>query len=252
MIVDDILIVDATGEKTVGANPDISDVAALIADPSRASMLMVLLGGQTLLASELARIAGITPQTASSHLAKMVDRHLLTVESRGRHRYFRLASPEVAHALESLTTIAAPLKVRSLRQSDQAKALRFARSCYDHLAGEVGVAVTTKLMKRQWLILEEGNFTITDVGISGFADLGVNMLDLSSRRRAVARPCLDWSERRHHVAGSLGAALATRFFDLEWIRRTPSTRAVTITAKGSAGLRQYFGIQVEDLRADTP
>ncbi len=150
-------------------------MAALIADPPRSAMLLALLGGQTLLAGELARQARITPQTASTHLAKLVDGGLLSLLSRGRHRYFRLASADVAHVLESLITIAPPVKVRSLRQSAQTKALHSARTCYDHLAGEVGVAMTEKMVERQWLAMGEKQFTVTTAGRVALLELGIDV-----------------------------------------------------------------------------
>ncbi len=211
-------------------------------------MLMTLLGGQTILASELARIAEITPQTASVHLTKMVDGGLLVSESRGRNRYFRLASPEVAHVLEALAIVAKPKPVRSLRQSDETKALHFARTCYDHLAGEVGVAVTSKMLNHGWLVPDGRDFAITENGVSAFQSIGVDIEGLRMSRRTFARQCLDWSERRYHVAGVLGAAITTRFFNLGWIQRKPGIRAVVVTESGAKGLLKNFDIRIGELR----
>lgn len=231
----------------MSTTPNIAEMAALIADPSRSAMLLALLGGQTLLASELARQARITPQTASTHLAKLVEGRLLTVQSRGRHRYFRLSSAEVAHVIESLITIAPPVKVRSLRQSDQTKALHGARTCYDHIAGEMGVAVAESMVNRQWLVLGEKEFTVTAAGRVGLLALGIDVAGLSRGRRALAKPCLDWSERRYHVAGVLGASLAELFFSRGWIERLPATRAIRVTNLGTAGFAQYFDLPSEKL-----
>ena len=229
-------------------NPNIAHVAALIADPSRARMLMTLLGGQTLMASELARIAAITPQTASWHLTKMVDGGLLHSVYRGRNRYFYLGSPEVAHVLETLSLVAKPTQVRSLRQSDEVRALRFARTCYDHLAGEVGVAVTSRLLSLGWLVPNGRDFAVTEDGASEFRKwFGMELDGIRLSRRVFARQCLDWSERRHHVAGVLGAIMTTRFFELGWIRRKPGTRAVIVTEAGAAGLLETLGLPIHEL-----
>jgi DNA-binding transcriptional ArsR family regulator len=237
--------------KALNASPNISDVAALIADPSRAAILMTLLGGQTLLASELARIAVVTPQTASFHLTKMVDGGLLVSESHGRNRYFRLASPEIAHVLEALAIVAKPAQVRSLRQSDQTRALRFARTCYDHLAGEVGVAVTSRMLALGWLIPDDREFKVTDQGAIGLLAMGVDVAGLRVGRRAFARQCLDWSERRYHAAGVLGAAITTRFFELGWIERIPGIRAVAVTESGAEGLLANFDIRLAEVRNES-
>lgn len=235
----------------MNGTPNISEVAALIADPSRGTMLTTLLGGQTLLASELARIARVTPQTASAHLAKMVNGGLILSESHGRNRYFRLASPEVANVLEALSIVAKPTKVRSLRQSEQTKALHFARTCYDHLAGEVGVALTSKMLEFDWLMCEGKNFAITDRGADGLLAIGVDMRRIPTGRRALARQCLDWSERRYHVAGLLGAAITNRFFELGWIEQKASTRAIEVTKAGAQGLSKNFDIRVDALKSQS-
>lgn len=211
-------------------------------------MLTTLLGGQTLLASELARIAGVTPQTASAHLAKMVDGGLIISESHGRNRYFRLASSDVAHVLEALSLVAKPTKIRSLRQSEKIKALHYARTCYDHLAGEVGVAITSRMLELKWLIANGKDFIITDNGAAGLLSIGVDVSEIYTGRRAMARQCLDWSERRYHVAGLLGATITNRFFELSWIERKVDTRAITVTKVGSQALLKNFDIRVDALK----
>jgi DNA-binding transcriptional ArsR family regulator len=224
--------------------PNIIEVASLIGDPSRAAMLMYLLGGKALPASELARAANVTPQTASSHLAKMVEGGLVIHESYGRHRYYRLASAEVGQALEALNVIAPSKSIRSLRDSDQSKALRFARTCYDHIAGEVGVALTDKILEIG-LITEAGrDFIVTDDGAKWFRDFGIDLNGIGRGRRHFARQCLDWSERRHHMAGALGAAVTSRLFELEWIKRIPDYRAVRVTNIGFQGFEQELGISL--------
>lgn len=228
--------------------PNIVEVASLIGESSRITMLMCLLGGQALPASELARAAGITPQTASSHLARMVEGGLLIHESYGRHRYYRLASEEVGHALESLNAIA-PLKpIRSLRESDQSKALHFARTCYDHIAGEVGVALTDKMLELG-LVKEEGrDFVVTPDGAKWFEDFGIPLEGLTKTRRHFARQCLDWSERRHHMAGALGAAVTNRSFELGWITRIPGGRAIRVTDDGFQGFERELRITFDSSR----
>lgn len=226
----------------MGSIPNIVEVASLIGDPSRSAMLLNLLGGKALPASELARAARITPQTASSHLGKMVEGGLLVHESYGRHRYYRLASPEVGLALEALHSIARHKPTQSLRESDQSKALRYARTCYDHIAGEVGVAFTDRLLHLG--VLEESgrDFSLSSKGISRLSDFGVSVTDLQKTRRSFARQCLDWSERRHHLAGSLGAAITGRLFELRWIARIPGGRAIRVTEDGFSGLESEFGL----------
>jgi len=227
------------------STPNIVEVASLIGDPSRGAMLMNLLGGEALPAGELARAARVTPQTASSHLAKMVEGGLLDRESYGRHNYYRLASAEVGQALEALNAIAPPKPVRSLRESDQSKALHFARTCYDHIAGEVGVALTDRML--ELAVLEEGegrDFVITPDGMKWFGDFGIDLGNIRRGRRHFARQCLDWSERRHHMAGALGAALTNRLFELGWISYIPGGRAVRVTDKGFKGLEAEFGLSL--------
>ncbi|CAM5795989.1 MULTISPECIES: ArsR/SmtB family transcription factor [Brevibacillus] len=228
----------------MNSSPDIVEVASLIGEPSRVAILISLIGGKALPASELARIARITPQTASSHLAKLVEGGLLSQESYGRHRYYRLANPEVAHALEALQAIAVPKPVRSLRESDQMKALQYARTCYDHLAGKIGVALTDRLLELG-LIQESGkDFLLSAEGKAKLQALGVEVDPPPKSRRHFARQCLDWSERRHHVAGSLGASLTKRLFELGWIERLPDGRAVRVTAAGISGLSEEFGLKL--------
>ncbi|MEJ8548118.1 ArsR/SmtB family transcription factor [Brevibacillus borstelensis] len=228
----------------MNSSPNIVEVATLIGEPSRVVILLSLIGGKALPASELARSARITPQTASSHLAKMVEGGLLIQESYGRHRYYRLASPEVAHALEALQAIAAPKPIRSLRESEQMRALHYARTCYDHLAGKIGVALTDRLLESGFLREAGKDFLLSPEGREKLLALGVEVDPPQKSRRHFARQCLDWSERRHHVAGSLGAALTNRLFELGWIERLPDGRAVRVTAAGNSGLSEAFGLKL--------
>lgn len=220
-----------------------AEVAALVGDPARANMLTALMDGRALTATELAFHARIAPQTASGHLAKLVDGRLLAVEKQGRHRYFRLASPLVSRMLESINAMAAiegPPRHRPRTPADAA--LRQARYCYDHLAGKLGVALADALVARGHVEFGDDGGAVTAAGAEFLARFG---LDLASpTRRAFCRPCLDWSERRPHIAGAVGAALAARCIALGWIARQRDTRAVSITAPGEKGLAETFGIDL--------
>jgi DNA-binding transcriptional ArsR family regulator len=216
---------------------DVASVAALLADPARARMLDTLLAGQALPAGELARHAGVSPQTASAHLRRLLDGRLLAVEAQGRHRYYRLAGPVVAEALEALALIAPPLPVRSLRQSQRAEALRFARSCYDHLAGAVGVALADSLLRSGALRPAAGrDYEVTPEGERLLGGLGVDVDGLRRQRRALVRDCLDWTERTPHLAGALGAALLERLLGLGWVVRGRVPRGLVLTDAGRDGL----------------
>ncbi|MET3696502.1 ArsR family transcriptional regulator [Bacillus oleivorans] len=223
-------------------NPNVAEIAALLGETSRATILMSLMDGRFHTASELAYVAAITPQTASFHLAKLAEGNLVNVEKHGRHRYYQIANGEVARILESLLAISPPPEVRSLKQSNQVQLLRAARTCYDHLAGKLGVELTKSMMNAGYLEIEERVFVVTHEGEQFFINFGIDLSKLKKERRSFSHACLDWSERRHHLAGALGHGLTTRFFDLGWIERIPSTRAVKVTEKGKAGLKQNFNV----------
>lgn len=226
------------------AAPNPVTVAALIGEPARATILMALFGGESRPATDLAHRCGLTPQTVSMHLARLVEGGLLAVERSGRHKYYRLAGPQVAYALEALNVLAPRTPVRSLRQSVEVRTLRFARTCYDHLAGAVGVGVADALLTRGYVERSDGHFHLTPEGTVWLADFGVDPAKLAHARRAFAPQCLDWSERRHHIAGALGAALAARLFELGWIARLPTSRAVRLTPSGEAGLLAELGLRI--------
>jgi predicted transcriptional regulator len=206
-------------------------------------MLEALLGKQALPASELAARAGITAQTASTHLAKLVEGGLLAITQRGRHRYYSLASAEVAYATEALAVLAPPKKVRTLRESLVTEHLRSARTCYDHLAGKLGVAITRALEDNHYLQLDEENhrYQVTEQGSSFFTRFGLDLFAVQKSHRAFAIPCLDWSERCYHLAGALGAVWLERLMLLGWIERKSSDRAVQLSASGEEGLNNLFG-----------
>lgn len=224
---------------------DIARVASLIGDPARAGMLVALLDGRVRPASELAVLGRVSRATASVHLAKLVDAGLLVAERHGRHRYFRLDGPEVAAALEALAVIAPPVPVRSLRAAQEGEAIRFARLCYDHLAGRVGVAVAERMLQMELLRQRDGVLDVTPRGEEWLGRFGVDVAALRRQRRRFAFACLDWSERTHHVAGALGAALAARFLELGWVRRSPRSRAIQLTDAGRRGLAEVFGLELE-------
>ncbi len=228
---------------------NIATPAALIGDPTRAAMLQALQDGRAQPASALAWAAGVTAQAASNHLAKLVDGGLLAVEREGRHRYYRLASAEVAHAIEALSVLATPVRSLEVPRSPKARALRDARCCYGHLAGRLGVRVCEALVERD-LIRPEADklYAITDAGRAWFEDLGVDVAALRSPR-GVARQCLDWTERRHHLAGPLGVQLLAAMTARGWFVLEAQGRAVRVTPAGEQALRERLGVGLNDEKA---
>jgi DNA-binding transcriptional ArsR family regulator len=218
------------------ASPDVAGVASLVGEPARGRMLTALMEGRALTATELALEGGVAPSTASSHLQRLARGGLVTMARQGRHRYFRIAGPEVAAALEGLMAIA-PCGKPSIRFGPLDEALRHARVCYDHLAGETGVRFLESASERKWLRCSRRGVAITPEGEKWFQGLGIDIEALRGKRRPVCRPCLDWSERRFHLAGALGAALLDRLFALRWARREVGTRALTFTPRGAAFLQ---------------
>ena len=226
------------------AGADLAAVAGLIANRPRAAMLDLLLDGGAHPAGDLARQAGVAPSTASGHLAALADGGLVTVEHVGRQRRYRLADPDVAEVLEALASIAPSLPNTSLKQVTVAEQLRAGRTCYDHLAGRLGVAVTQALVRRRALEEHDGRFELTERGSRLLEGLGVDVAGARVRRRAFAPGCLDWTERKLHLAGGLGAALCDRFLDLGWIVRRRGNRAVSVSRPGAGELRARFGVNV--------
>ena len=220
--------------------PDIARIAGLIGEPARAEMLTALLDGRALTATELAAAAGVTRQTASAHLGKLLEARLLSVEAQGRHRYFRLADDEVAHALEALLGVAFRSRPTRLVTGPREPALRKARVCYDHLAGELGVMVYDGLQSSGSLASGTEGLCLSEVGLARFRALGVDVDAAARQRRVFCRPCLDWSERHDHLAGALGAALLQRIYELRWAARVKGSRVVDFTAVGEQNLRSAF------------
>ncbi len=231
--------------------PHIARIAALIGDAGRAEVLTALMSDRALTATELAAVAGVTKQTISAHLSKLLDAGLLAVESQGRHRYFRLADRDVAQLLESLMNVAFRAGAVRLRDSPREPALRRARMCYDHLAGEVGVQFYEALVHQGLLQATPQGAAVTPAGAQWFAQVGIDTTALAQQRRMLCRPCLDWSERRHHLGGALGAALLQRLFDGGWARRAQGSRVVHFTAKGELALRDWLTASPDAPRAAT-
>jgi DNA-binding transcriptional ArsR family regulator len=224
--------------------PQIAEVAALVGDPARANMLCALLGGRALTATELAFAAGVTPQTTSGHLGKLFAARLVVLMKQGRHRYYRLAGPQVAQMLESIMNVALSGPPRFQPKSRLDDRLRHARTCYDHIAGVVGVGLAERLIERGFVILGDEAGEVTASGMDFLGKLGVDLSGARAKRRVFCRPCLDWTERRSHIGGAVGAALAQRCFELKWIERVRDNRALTITAAGRRGLLEFFALSV--------
>lgn len=225
-----------------------AEIAALVGDPARANMLAALIDGRALPAGELAFLGRVSPQTASGHLARLAAANLIVCNRQGRHRYYRLATPQVARMLESIMSVAAQSVTRYRPPSRDEAALRFARTCYDHLAGRLGVAVADRLVERKLVVLGEDGGLLTDAGKAFFESFGLDLTN--SKRRVFCRPCLDWSERRPHIAGAVGAALTTRLLELGWIARMRDSRAVSLTQAGEAGLVDSLGLSLGGLSGD--
>jgi DNA-binding transcriptional ArsR family regulator len=221
---------------------DFAAIGRLLASDARSTMLDALLDGRALTAGELARVAGIAPATASGHLAALVDGGLIAVRPQGRHRYVELAGPDVAGALESLSRICPKRRVRSLRQSATAARLAAARTCYDHLAGRLGVALMDVMVVGRWLLPDVDGWIVSDIGAARLSELGVDVEAARTERRRFATSCLDWTEHRAHLAGALGAAIATRALTARWVRRPDAGRGLLVTA---AGRHQFSTIGVD-------
>jgi len=221
---------------------DFSHTAELLSDPARAAMLMALMGGTALPAGQLAMIGNVAPQTASSHLSKLLRGKLLMVEDQGRHRYYRLASAEVAHAIEALLALGPDWKNDHAGAAPRApeNPLAYARSCYSHLAGRLGVQIVDALLARQLLLKREPRqFAITRQGRDWFAKLGIELTEGQMDQPRFARCCLDWTERRYHLAGKLGSMMLSRFRELKWLAPVRETRALRVTLKGQ---QQFYDL----------
>lgn len=225
--------------------PDIARIAAIIGERGRADILDALMAGRALTATELANVAGVTRATVSSHLSRLLTARLIAKVSQGRHRYFRIADGDVASALETLMGVSFRIDPRRTSQGPSDPAMCKARRCYDHLAGELGVLVYDSLEERRLLAFDAGDLSLTQAGWSVLGRIGIDSLPLSEGRRAICRACLDWSERRHHLAGSLGAALLQQLLTLRWVTQLPGSRVLRFSASGERSLRRMFPVSVE-------
>lgn len=228
----------------MNAYPNLAPIANLIGEPARAAMLSELLGGGALTATELATRAGVAPSTASEHLTRLVAGGLLHVQTQGRHRYYRLAGPQVARTLEALGAHGRPDDGGDAFEREVLDGLRFGRTCYDHLAGRLGVALRAALIERGVLVEDGAEHRVTPEGEAWFATLAIDLQAVRRARRSFARSCLDWSERRPHLAGALGAALLERLIELGWIVPQPGERAVRLTPAGRLGLERELGLRI--------
>jgi DNA-binding transcriptional ArsR family regulator len=226
------------------ADVRMAEVAALVGDPARANILAALMGGRALTASELVNAAGVSPQTTSGHLAKLADGRLIACMRQGRHRYYRIATHRVAEMLEGIMAVVADAPQRHRPASKVDEAMRAARTCYDHFAGKLGVGLTDALCAHGYVTLAGEGGEVTGSGLAFLDKFGVDLAAARGRRRIFCRPCLDWTERRPHLGGSVGAALAQRCFDLDWFKPMRDSRALTVTPAGRRGLNETFGVSL--------
>ena len=226
--------------------PLIAEIAGLVGEPSRATMLSALLDGRALTATALARAARVTPQTASTHLAKLTEAGLVAAMREGRYRYFRLASPRVAELLDGIMAVVLESRPRYRPLSRQARELNAARICYDHLAGRLSVDIADSLIRHEYMVVIDEAAEITQAGVRFLTEFGLALSAVNSERRHFCRLCLDWTERRPHIAGAVGTALTKRCFGLGWIERRQDGGAVRVTASGRRGFLATFGIGVPE------
>lgn len=218
----------------------IGQIATLIGDPVRALILWTLLDGRAYTATELAISTNTSPQNISMHLGKLIHADLLIAEKQGRHRYYRFSREEVAYAIEAIAHLIPNEKQKKIVSHQYNAAITHCRTCYDHLAGKIGVSIADSLLKQRVIISKVNNFELTTNGEKWLLQLGINLPELRKQRRIFLRPCLDWSERRYHIAGALGAALLDLMLADDWVRRTRNSRAVIITAMGEKKMQEYF------------
>jgi DNA-binding transcriptional ArsR family regulator len=227
-----------------GLEKEIHTITSLIGDPVRSSILWNLLDNRAYTATELAVFTDTSLQNISMHLTKLVQADLLFVERQGRHKYFRFSKPEVAHVIEAIASLIPSREHKQITDNPQQSSIRYCRTCYDHLAGKVAVQITEALLKQKLVQLEGKEYAIKPKGVALFMELGINIKELKRTRRAFARPCLDWSERKHHLAGALGAAILTKFISLGYIRKQRGSRVAIPTSLGQNRLYELFKISV--------
>ena len=220
-----------------------SKITSLLGDPVRSKIMWALLDGRAYTATELAVYADTSPQNMSMHLQKLVEAELLSVEKQGRHRYYNYARPDIAFAIEALAGLLPKPETDILVKLPDAP-IRYCRSCYDHLAGKVGVTLTDSLVKKDYITNRNGEFEVSTAGSAFFSTLDIDIVALANQKRSFARACLDWSERKPHLAGSLGAALMSKMVQQDWLRKTQNSRAITLTGKGRAELYRLLQIDI--------
>ena len=218
-------------------------IASLIGDPTRAVIMWTLLDGKAFTATELAIGANTSPQNISMHLAKLLDAGLLCVEKQGRHKYYRFSNKETAYAIEAMASLIPPAAPQK-KTSEKHSSIKHCRTCYDHLAGKIGVAVAESLLQQKIILDLDNKFEVSQEGTKWFSDFGINLDEIKKQRRLFLKPCLDWSERKNHIAGSLGASLLNKMIADDWLRRTKDSRAIQITGKGEKELLKHFKIVV--------
>lgn len=223
---------------------DISKVDLLLRSDSRVYILSYLLDGKAYPASELAHVAKIKPKTATYHLSKMQEEGILSIEKHGKHSYYRIFNSEISKILESLLVISPQEKIKTLRQSSQSNEFRRARTCYNHLGGKLGVAITNSLLDKGYLIKNDLYFHITKTGQEFFKEIGIDINEITQKRRIFAKACLDRTEREYHLAGSLGNALLEKLLQLNWIQRVPKSRVIKLTPNGTKKFEQIFSIDI--------
>jgi DNA-binding transcriptional ArsR family regulator len=221
----------------------IAEIANVIGEPVRAKILWALLDGRAYTATELSLFADSSPQNTSIHLRKLIQYNFLMVTSQGRHRYYRFANDNVAYAIEALANLIPPSSTRS-QLTDIKTGVKYCRTCYDHLAGKIGVQISEALIGKQIITEVTNSYLVTNDGIKWFSNIGIDITMLKDKKRIFAKPCLDWSERRYHLAGALGASMLERMLVLDWIRKVKNSRAVIISSKGEMELYKNLGIEV--------
>lgn len=219
-----------------------SHIASLLGDPVRAKILWALMDGRAYTATELAIMADTTRPNLSMHLRKLSEAELLSVEVQGRHRYYAFSRPEVAYALEAMANLLPSGKTVKGMTASEIQPIAYCRHCYDHLAGKIGVLVTESLVRKKLIVHRGTEFGVTAAGAKWFGHMGIDCAQLQSLRRSFSRACLDWTERKHHLAGSLGATLLTRMKELHWLRATAHSRVLVVTGKGQKALEEVFNI----------
>lgn len=229
----------------MNAETDLAWIASVVGDPARTRILMALMDGRARTAKELAFLARVAAPTASGHLAKLLESRLVAVEPQGRHRYFRLASPRVGQMIEAMAIVAGDASPAPQPRQRVSEAMATARTCYDHLAGRLGVAIADALQDQGHVVFADGGGEVTAGGRVFLAALGVDLDRFGAIRRVFCRPCLDWTERRHHLAGAVGAAICAHCLSRGWVARTRDTRALTITSEGRTAFTATFGIDME-------